>query len=144
MSAADVASEVFLLALRDSVAEEIGVQASAVSGTVTIGSGRLLLSTVTALYTVSIISGLSTDGVLSKLSSALPSDTFLSSMKRKSNMPIDSVKVIDLAQATQAPSGSPMQPLFPTSDSQGAFIVPLPSSTPATPTLNPPQYCPSA
>jgi hypothetical protein len=125
VSAAEVASDVFSLALRDSVAEEIGVQATAVSGTVAVGSGRLLLSTVTARYTVSIISGLSSDGVLSKLSSALPSVAFLSSMKRRSNLPIDSVKVLDLSQATYTPTTSPIPALFATQENEGAFYSPI-------------------
>jgi hypothetical protein len=125
VSAADVASDVFSLALRDSVAEEIGVQSTAVSGIVAVGSGRLLLSTVTVQYTISVISGLSSDGVISKLSSALPSAAFLSSMKRRTNLPIESVKVLDLSQATPAPTATPIPALFATQENEGVIYSPI-------------------
>ena len=120
MTVAEVSSESFSLAMRDSVAEAIGVQASAVSGTVTVGNGRRLLSAVSAVYTVSTVSGLSSSEVLSRLRSSLSSATFLSSLKNKSKLPIESVTVFELSQATPAPSPFPVQQLTVESDKTGA------------------------
>lgn len=91
------------------MAEALDLPFEAVTGDIVIGNRRSLLSTVSMLYTVRVVSEMSSSTIIRLLQKATSSDAFLFMLSNKSSLPITSLTLVSISGATptNAPTAVP-------------------------------------
>ena len=111
----------FSTAVIETVSEVLGLPPSNVTGDVVIGNRRSLLSTVSMLYTVRIISEMSSSTIILQLQQAMSSGAFLDLLSKKTNLPITSATSISITDAT--PTSSPIASAEVSTKTRGTAYV---------------------
>ena len=111
----------FLTALINTVASTLGVQAGAISlaNVVLLQNRRILLSSISITYTVSISSSISSANLASFLDAAVSSGSFASSLSSYSGYPSLSIQGT-FSVVTSSPTGAPAA-----TTPSGSFYGPL-------------------
>jgi hypothetical protein len=144
----DVLTGTFEAALLGSVSDSVGVPTTAVTGVVLPngsdrkGRRRALLS-ASCVCTASVISGMTSDKVLTKLNDAIANGTFLAFLRSRSGLNITSISSASITDATPqisssviptaAPNGKPGTILYHTilfrnALSSSSILIPYSSS----------------
>ena len=109
----------FSTAVIESVSEVLGLPPGNVTGDVVIGNRRSLLATVSMLYTVRIVSDMSSSSIISKLQQAMSSGAFVALLRKKSGLPIDSATSVSITDAT--PTSAPVSSLEISTKTRGTI-----------------------